>query len=143
MSFVATSRLAATRAMRLSTRSRRSVQTVPSAGPKQQMDAEILATIEARIAKQKQVYDKTHVSYAEELEEMWKWVKISIIVAAPICVLSSLKDIVTGEHHGRQEGELPDYMRIRTKAFPWECEDCELFNGKCWAKCRAEKAAGN
>ena len=32
------------------------------------------------------------------------------------------------------------YLRIRAKPFPWEC-DCGPFEGECWDKCKAAKAA--
>lgn len=73
--------------------------------------------------------------------EMNKWIKISVIVAAPVCVLTMVKDLLFVEHAHRKEGPEPDYMRIRNKEFPWECEDCELFNSECWKKCREERAA--
>lgn len=105
------------------------------------MEKEALAQIKARLARQKDILNQTHTSEAEELAEMWKWVKLSLFVATPVCVLSLLKDMLFVEHDHRKEGPEPDYMRIRNKEFPWECSDCELFNGECWKKCRAEMAA--
>lgn len=105
------------------------------------MKKEAVAQLKARIAKQKEIETGNHISHAEEVAEMWKWVKLSIFVATPICVLSVLKDLTLVEHAHRKEGPEPDYMRIRNKEFPWECEDCELFNSACWKKCREEKAA--
>jgi len=143
MSLVA-ARFATTRALRVAIRrqpQRRNVQTVPNTGTKAQMEAEILSQIEARVARQKGIVKNPQLIYNEELDEMWKWIKISFFIAIPVCFVSSMKDIFAGDHHARQEGELPDYMRIRSKAFPWECEDCELFNLECWEKCRADKAA--
>ena len=105
------------------------------------MKKEAIAQIKARIARQKEIEGGLHKSHAEEVEEMWKWIKISVMVATPVCVLSVLKDQLLIEHTHRKHGPEPDYMRIRTKSFPWECEDCELFNSECWKKCRAEKAA--
>lgn len=107
------------------------------------MKQEVIAQLRARIARQKEIEKAVHKSEAEELDEMWKWVKISLLIAGPVCVLTSLKDILTIEHEHRKPGPEPDYMKIRTKPFPWECEDCELFNRECWAKCRAEKAIEN
>merc|ERR1711862_867082 len=92
---LAANRFAIARALRVASRntSVRGVQTVPSAGSQDSMQAEILAQVEARIAKQKEIYKATHKSMDEEVDEMWKWIKISFIVAFPICVLSSLKNI--------------------------------------------------
>jgi len=42
--------------------------------------------------------------------------------------------------HDHPRDDLP-YNKIRNKPFPWkECPDCELLNGECWKKCRAEAA---
>jgi len=116
---------------------------VPRLGSEEEMKQEVIAQLRARIARQKEIEKAVHKSEAEELDEMWKWVKISLLIAGPVCVLTSLKDILTIEHEHRKPGPEPDYMKIRTKPFPWECEDCELFNRECWAKCRAEKAIEN
>jgi|EP00979_Chaetoceros_neogracilis_P018949 cytochrome c oxidase subunit 6a len=105
------------------------------------MKKEAVEHIKARIAKQKEIEQGNHVPHAEEVSEMYKWIKISILVATPVCVLSVAKDLFLIEHPHRKEGLEPDYMRIRKKEFPWECEDCELFNGPCWKKCREDKAA--
>ena len=120
---------------------RRSAQTVPRMGSEAEMEKEALAQIKARIARQKDIMKQTHKSEAEEVDEMWKWVKLSLFVATPVCVLTVLKDMLFVGHDHRKPGPEPDYMRIRNKEFPWECSDCELFNGECWKKCRAEQAA--
>mmetsp|Transcript_6457 Transcript_6457/g.9143 ORF Transcript_6457/g.9143 Transcript_6457/m.9143 type:complete len:140 (+) Transcript_6457:53-472(+) len=122
------------------TTQRRSAQTVPRFGTEEQMKAEALEQLKARIAAQKEISKQVHHDEAAEIAEMWKWVKISFIVAFPVCVLSSMKDVFFGEHHHEDEGPKPDYMAIRSKAFPWECEDCALFDPSCWKKCRAEQA---
>ena len=106
------------------------------------MKKEAIEHLKARISKQKEIEKGNFVSEAEEYAEMMKWIKISFIVGFPVCILSVVKDQFLHHPH-RQEGPEPDYMRIRNKEFPWECEDCELFNGECWKKCREEKAAGN
>ena len=119
---------------------RRSNQTVPRLGTQAEMEAEAIAHLRARVRRQKEIKDATHVSEAEELEEMWKWVKISAVVAAPVCVLSVFKDVFFVGHAHRPHGPLPDYMNIQVKEFPWECETCALFDLECWKKCRAEQA---
>ena len=104
------------------------------------MKKDALEQLRARIAHQKEIEAAHHKSHAEEVDEMWKWIKISIVIAFPVCVASSFKDIIFGEDHGHpHEGPQPEYMHIRNKSFPWECEDCELFNLKCWKQCRAEQ----
>uniref|UniRef100_A0A7S2MJB1 Cytochrome c oxidase subunit n=1 Tax=Helicotheca tamesis TaxID=374047 RepID=A0A7S2MJB1_9STRA len=143
MSLVA-ARYAATRAVRARAATagqRRSAQTVPRLGTEEEMKAEAVAQLRARIARQKEIEAKTHTPMAEELDEMWKWIKISLFVAAPVCAITMIKDVLTMEHEHRKPGPEPEYMQIRTKPFPWECEDCALFDLDCWKKCRAEKAA--
>ena len=105
------------------------------------MEKEAVAQIKARLARQKEILTQTTHTHEEEVDEMWKWVKLSLFVALPVCVLTLVKDLLFVEHDNRKPGPEPDYMRIRTKEFPWECSDCELFNGPCWKKCREEMAA--
>mmetsp|Transcript_4506 Transcript_4506/g.4273 ORF Transcript_4506/g.4273 Transcript_4506/m.4273 type:complete len:147 (-) Transcript_4506:275-715(-) len=120
---------------------RRNAQTIPRLASEADMKSEALAQLRARIARQKEIEKGTHISHDAEVKEMWKWIKISFMVAIPVCVLSVIKDVVAGHEHHDDSKPVPDYMNIRTKAFPWECEDCALFDGKCWEKCRAEKEA--
>lgn len=129
------------RATTLKTSQRRGAQTIPRFASEAEMKKEALAQLKSRIAKQKEIEAGTHVSHAEEVAEMYKWIKLSFLVGLPVCVLSVAKDLLLIEHPHRKHGPEPDYMKIRTKEFPWECEDCEIFNGECWKKCREEKAA--
>mmetsp|Transcript_20931 Transcript_20931/g.60945 ORF Transcript_20931/g.60945 Transcript_20931/m.60945 type:complete len:120 (-) Transcript_20931:240-599(-) len=115
--------------------------TVPRAASEKEMKQEVIAQLRARIALQKEIEKGAHKSEAEELDEMWKWVKLSILVAGPVCVLACAKDILFVEHAHAKPGPMPDYMKIRNKPFPWECEDCALFDNECWKQCRAEMAA--
>lgn len=73
----------------------------------------------------------------ETAEEVEKWKKISI-VATGVVVLASLKEIVGLASHGHHEDDKPkpDYMRIRTKPYPWECSDCSLFDTECFKACQ-------
>ena len=73
---------------------RRSNQTVPRMGSAAEMEAEAIAQLRARVRRQKEIMDATQHSHAEEVAEMWKWIKISFVVATPVCVLSILKDIL-------------------------------------------------
>jgi len=123
----------------LSVTQRRSAQTVPRLASEEEMKKEVVAQLKARIARQKEI-ESGHHSHAEEVAEMNRWIKISIIVALPGCVLLLVKDKLFEEHAHRPEGPLPDYMKIRTKEYPWECEDCNLFDSKCWKQCEEEKA---
>ena len=95
-----------------------------------------MSQLQTRLAAQK---NKHHYDQAEDLAEASKWLKVSIMVAIPLCALSSVKDLLFGEHVHRKEGPEPDYMQIMNKDFPWECKECALFDRKCWAECRANK----
>ena len=120
---------------------RRSVITVPKLGTEKEMEQEAIAQIRARIAYQKEIMaENPYKSHAEEWAELWTWIKISIFVCGPGCVFAVAKDLVFEEHHHRPHGALPEYMGIRKKEFPWECENCDFFDMDCWKKCRAEKA---
>jgi cytochrome c oxidase subunit 6a len=121
---------------------RRNAQTVPRLGTEEQMKAEALEQIKARVAYQKELMrgkDPKH-QVEEEIHEMYKWVKVTFMFGLPICVASLIFSFATEEHAHRPEGALPEYLAIRKKEFPWECGDCALFDLDCWKKCRAEKA---
>ena len=77
-------------------------------------------------------------------EEVEKWKKISI-GATGLVVLMSLKEFVGLASHGHDHDDhpKPDYMRVRTKPFPWECSDCSLFDTDCFNKCKAERRASS
>ena len=120
---------------------RRSVQTVPRAGPIEQMEADAVAQLRARLAYQKDLMaENPHKSHSEEWTELWTWIKISFFVCGPVVVLSIAKDLAFEEHAHRPHGPLPEYMGVRVKEFPWECDQCDIFDLDCWKKCRAEKA---
>jgi cytochrome c oxidase subunit 6a len=150
MSLVAARSLARTLAVRRSAVSAsvsrtstqfRSIQTVPKIGTEAEMQAEAIEQVRARIAYQKEVMAANpHKSHDEEWTELWLWIKMSIFVAGPGCLVMMAKDGLIEEHHHRPDGPMPEYMSIRAKEFPWECDQCALFDLDCWGKCRAEKA---
>mmetsp|Transcript_19307 Transcript_19307/g.20927 ORF Transcript_19307/g.20927 Transcript_19307/m.20927 type:complete len:101 (-) Transcript_19307:71-373(-) len=66
-------------------------------------------------------------------EESKRWFKLSVAMIGLSTVLG-LYNVAAHEHeHGRHD--LP-YMHIRTKPYPWECSDCNLFSGDCWKACK-------
>jgi len=118
----------------------RTYQTAPTQGSEDAMKASAISQLEYRIAAQKEKMKNSHAhTHDEEVDEMWKWIKISLIVAFPVCIMSATKDMIM-EHPHAHPTEV-DYMKIRNKPFPWECDDCGLFDTKCWEKCAEEKAA--
>ena len=119
----------------------RSVQTVPKVGTVEEMQAEAVDQIRARLAYQKEVLAANpHKPFDEEWSELWTWIKISIFVAGPGCILMMAKDLAIEEHHHRPDGPMPEYMSVRKKEFPWECDQCALFDLDCWKKCREAKS---
>jgi cytochrome c oxidase subunit 6a len=134
------SRFACSRAAALKVQSR-SAQTFPRLGTEAEMQAEAIEQIRARVLYQKEMTKINAHDPAEELAEMYRWINITFWVGIPVCALSAFYSYFFDEHPHRHEGALPDYMQVRTKEFPWECGECDLFDAKCWAKCRAEKAA--
>jgi cytochrome c oxidase subunit 6a len=119
---------------------RRSVTTVPRLGTEAEMQSEAVAQIRARIAYQKEIMAANpHKSHSEEWNELWLWIKISLFICGPGCILGVTKDLLFEVHHHRPEENLPEYMGIRKKEFPWECDQCDIFHLECWKKCRAEK----
>ena len=94
----------------------RSIQTVPKIGTEAEMQAEAIEQVRARIAYQKEVMAANpHKSHEEEWTELWTWIKISIFIGGPGCVLMCVKDGIIEEHHHRPDGPLPEYMAIATK----------------------------
>ena len=102
------------------------------------MQAQTIEQIRARVEYQKKLIAAQDHGH-DDNEEMWRWVNITFWVALPVCFISGLFTLLFDEHGHRIEGELPEYMKIRNKEYPWECGDCNLFDGPCWKKCRAEK----
>ena len=76
-------------------------------------------------------------SSAEAQVEAGKWKTYSAIMIVLSGTFGAY-NVMTAEHpHGRHD--MP-FMKIRNKPFPWrECPDCDILDGDCWAKCRAEK----
>jgi cytochrome c oxidase subunit 6a len=113
---------------------------VPKLGSVAEMQAEAVQQLRARVQYQKELTKLKDHPQSEEVAEMFRWVNITFAIALPICFLSGFYSYFFDVHPHRHEGELPEYMKTRSKEFPWECGDCDLFDGKCWAKCRAENA---
>ena len=63
------------------------------------MTKDAVEQLKARIAYQRELEAAHHHSHQEEVDEMWKWIKISFIIAFPVCVFSAVKDIVFGEEY--------------------------------------------
>ena len=118
---------------------RRSAMTVPKLGTEAEMKAEAIAQLRARIEYQKELIKAKGHNHEEEVNEMWRWINLTFYVGVPVCIASSLYSYLFDEHPHRVEGDLPEYMKIRNKEFPWECSDCDYLDKKCWNECRAEK----
>ena len=115
-------------------------QTVPALGTEEEMKAQAVEQIRARVKYQKELLAaQTHGH--DDVDEMWKWLNYAFFVGLPICFLSATYSFFFDVHPHRFEGALPEYMSIRSKEFPWECGECDLFDLKCWKKCRAEKSS--
>lgn len=124
----------------LALQQRRNAQTVPRLGTEAEMQAEAVSQIRARVAYQKELIKAHEHSMEEEIAEMWRWVNISFWVAIPVTILSGIYSITMDEHPHRVDQGVPEYMKIRSKEFPWQCGDCDFFDGKCWKQCRAEQS---
>jgi hypothetical protein len=114
--------------------------TVPRLGTEAEMTAEAIEQIRARVQYQKELLKVKGHHAEEDISEMWRWLNITFWVALPVCVASAFYTIFFDVHPHRVDGELPEYMHVRSKEFPWECSDCDLFDLACWRKCRAEKS---
>jgi hypothetical protein len=114
--------------------------TVPRLGTEAEMTAEAVEQIRARVRYQKELMKAKGHGIEEDTMEMFRWLNITFWVAVPVCVASGLYSLFFDVHPHRFEGELPEYMHVRSKEFPWQCSDCDFFDTACWKKCRAEKA---
>jgi hypothetical protein len=113
-------------------------QVVPALGSESEMKAQAIEQIRARVNYQKELLAaQTHGH--DDVDEMWRWLNITFWVALPVCALSCFYSAFFDEHPHRFDGPLPEYMGIRNKEFPWQCGECDLFDYKCWNKCKAEK----
>lgn len=54
-----------------------------------------------------------------------------------LSTLLTVYNIVAHDHDHARHG-LP-YQKIRSKPYPWACNDCNLFEGDCWKECKANK----
>jgi cytochrome c oxidase subunit 6a len=113
-------------------------QYVPALGTEEEMKAQAIEQIRARVKYQKELLAAQSHGHDDEYE-MWRWLNLTFKVALPIVALSMAYSFIFDEHPHREDGALPEYMHIRSKEFPWECGDCDLFDLKCWKKCKAEK----
>ena len=134
--------LASTPALRLGLcpRSAALATTVPRLGTEAEMLKDATEQIRARVQYQKELMKAKGHHAEEDVAEMWRWLNITFWVALPVCFASALYTVFFDVHAHRVDGELPEYMHVRSKEFPWECSDCDLFDMACWKKCRAEKA---
>ena len=67
-----------------------------------------------------------------------RWLQVSKIGVGVVGAVTAYVVVVEATHSHHHE-EKPEYehLKIRTKAFPWSCEDCALFDTACWKKCRS------
>ncbi len=121
------------------TTQRRSIVMVPKLDSEAAMQAEAVQQIRARVQYQKELSKLHEHPIEEEVAEMWRWVNLTFVVGIPIVLLSAFYSAFFDEHPHRFEGELPEYMNVRSKEYPWECGECNLFDMPCWQKCRAAK----
>lgn len=118
---------------------RRTAIVVPKLGTDSEMQAQAIEQLRARVKYQKELIAAQEHGH-DDLDEMWRWINLTFYVGIPVVIVSSLYSLIFDEHAHRIEGELPEYMKVRSKEFPWECSDCDIFDGACWKKCRAEKS---
>jgi hypothetical protein len=113
---------------------------VPALGSEEEMKKQAIEQIRSRVHYQKELLAAQQAaSHHNDEDEMWRWLNITFYVALPVVGLSVLYTYFFDVHPHRFEDPLPEYMVVRSKEFPWECGECDLFDLKCWKKCRAEK----
>eukprot|EP00640_Fibrocapsa_japonica_P006126 CAMPEP_0113934606 /NCGR_PEP_ID=MMETSP1339-20121228/1916_1 /TAXON_ID=94617 /ORGANISM="Fibrocapsa japonica" /LENGTH=118 /DNA_ID=CAMNT_0000936477 /DNA_START=87 /DNA_END=443 /DNA_ORIENTATION=- /assembly_acc=CAM_ASM_000762 len=88
---------------------------------------------------------QTRTIFASSPEEaeghMEEWYKYSLGMAgltAVSCVVIAVKEMGHEHHHSDFK---PAYMKIRNKAYWWECDDCDYLDLDCHKKCQEAKKA--
>mmetsp|Transcript_142 Transcript_142/g.374 ORF Transcript_142/g.374 Transcript_142/m.374 type:complete len:107 (-) Transcript_142:44-364(-) len=76
---------------------------------------------------------------AEAAIEMAKWTKYSYAAIAGVTALTCYVGVIEYQHlmHPHPH-EVPAYshLKIRSKPYPWDCPDCNLFEPACWKACK-------
>lgn len=118
---------------------KRSAQVMPLYGSEEEMQKQMVEQIRARVKYQKEIMAIKNANNHADEAEMWRWVNITFVVGIPVMFGSILYSYFFDEHAHRLDGDLPEFMVIRSKEFPWQCSGCDLFDMACWKKCKAEK----
>ena len=118
---------------------RRTIMSVPAVGTEKEMTDQAIEQIRARVKYQKELIQAHEHDSHDDTGEMWRWLNLSFFVGLPIVLASGLYSVVFDKHSHRIEGPLPDFMAVRSKEFPWQCGECDLFDLNCWKECKAAK----
>lgn len=73
------------------------------------------------------------------------WKKASILGIGGILVPLAAYELYlhNSHHHEHHEPVKYAYRKIRVKAYPWECSDCNLFDAECKKQWRATHGGAN
>lgn len=80
---------------------------------------------------------------AEAAVEMGKWTKYSYGAIAFCGCLTTYIGFIEYQHFAHPhhvEDIAYSHKKIRSKPYPWDCADCNLFEPKCFADCKAAMA---
>ncbi len=57
-----------------------------------------------------------------------------------LCGITTITSFTLFDHAGHEHPKY-SYLRIKSKAFPWQCGDCGFFEPECHKKCQEAKKA--
>ena len=77
---------------------------------------------------------------ATAAKEMAQWRTYSYGIVGFSSLLTIGIFATMDDSHGHPKENPYSYEKIRTKPYPWECSNCNLFDGHCWEECRKKKA---
>ena len=116
---------------------RRFAQLVPKFASESEMEKDAIEQMRARIKYQKETMGHAEAHLNEEKVEQFRWLNMTFLVGMPVCLAWGIYCFLFDEHSHRDDGELPEYMKVRNKEFPWDCSECDLVDLECWQKCKA------
>eukprot|EP00924_Labyrinthula_sp_SR-Ha-C_P016311 augustus_masked-scaffold_73-processed-gene-0.51-mRNA-1 protein AED:0.04 eAED:0.04 QI:0/-1/0/1/-1/1/1/0/91 len=83
--------------------------------------------------------DAAHDEHVKTME-FWKKVTMGALPVLGLLGVVNAYWHFAGHHDHEEETPQYSYLRFRKKKYPWSCGDCDLFDIKCWEKCKAEGA---
>jgi hypothetical protein len=79
--------------------------------------------------------EQFHADHVKTMENWKKYTYMGLPVIGGLLVFNVYLHFAHGHHHS---DVTYSYQKIRSKAFPWSCPDCALFDQDCWNACKGK-----